>query len=209
MPKSGAERTRDYLIRRRQLARETGLCCTCRKGKPRPSLVTCGSCNAAALKRQKRKREVKREAFGSAKLVEAHERAGDVAREHHVYAGSAALPGCLECGNGRKEQSAAPDDLNRILEKLIQALFLSGEPDAVNPWYDRLLTSYLAIPGDGAKAIDTMLKIARQRWIDSKTPEALPIIAQAIQLAEKIDEHSLWIRANLMMHSCLSTIRTL
>src|SRR5580704_445505 len=93
MAKSGAERARIHIARKRQRARETGLCGTCCKEKPHLGLTTCISCNTAALNRQKRKRQAKREAVTeletSVKLIGAHERAGDVAREHHFYEAAA------------------------------------------------------------------------------------------------------------------------
>jgi ATP/maltotriose-dependent transcriptional regulator MalT len=139
---------------------------------------------------------------GPTAIIEAHERAGDVAREHHFHAAAAQhYQDALSVATPTNGATALSDDHNRILEKLIQALFLSGEPDAAKPLYYRLLTSYLATPGNGAKAIDTMLNIARQLWIDSKTTEALPVVMQAIQLAERIGERSLGMQANLAMHN--------
>jgi len=131
-----------------------------------------------------------------ANVLVAHERAGNVAHEHHFYA--AAAQHYQDALNGA---TVVSDDYNRISQKLIQALLLSGEPSAVNPLCDRLLTAYLATPDNSTKAIEIMLKMIRQRWIDSKTNETLPIITQAMQLAERMDEQGLWMWTNLMMHN--------
>src|SRR5690349_15436197 len=89
MAKSRAEIVRESVFRRRQRARATGLCCRCCKGKPAPNRVTCAQCLAARIDSQRRKRRSERQERENAKLVDAHERAGDVAREHYYYGGAA------------------------------------------------------------------------------------------------------------------------
>jgi len=184
-----------FVARKRHRAREAGLCVTCCREKPKMGRVTCVACNASALERNKRKRERGRVTIGPKQIVEAHERAGDVAREHDFHAAAA-----RHYQDALSSAASMPDDYDRISGKLTHALFFGGKPDMANPLYERLLTSYLATPGNAEKAVTVMLKIARQRWVDAKTPEALPIVAQAMQLAEKTGERHLWMRLNLSMH---------
>jgi DNA-binding CsgD family transcriptional regulator/tetratricopeptide (TPR) repeat protein len=127
-------------------------------------------------------------------IVEAHERAGDVAREHDFH-----VAAVQHYQDALHVTGADSDAIERVTQKLIRALFLSGKPGAAEPLYERLLTSYLATPGDGARAVGAILNIARQLWIDARTKETIPILAQAIQIAEKIGDRELWIQANLVM----------
>ena len=93
-------------------------------------------------------------------VLDAHERAGDVAREHHFHAAAAQhYQDALNAATSTGAALANSEDRDRISEKIVETLFLSGEPSAVTALYDRLLGSYLATPGNGSKAIDTMLKI--------------------------------------------------
>jgi len=192
---------RESMARRRQRAREAGLCCICCKQRPNPERVVCAPCSAANVKRNKRRRQKIRERHGPRQVLIGHERAGDVAREHDFHAAAAQhYQDALDAVTVTNDAIALPEDIDRIAEKLIQVLFLSGDPDTTHPWYDRLLAVHLAT-GNNAKAIDIMLKIARQLGIESRNEEASSFFTQAIQLAEKSNENGLWMQANLVMHN--------
>lgn len=182
-----------YKAEKRQRARVAGLCITCCKRKPKSGRTVCKPCADSATQRKNRREATRRHA-ALRYAVDAHERAGDVAREHHFHAAAA-----QHYQDALHNADLTPENHDRLSEKLIQALFLSGEPDAANLLYDRLLASYLATPGNGEKAVNIMLKIATQSWLDSKTKEALPICLRAVELAKTIGDRNLQVRANLNM----------
>jgi DNA-binding CsgD family transcriptional regulator/tetratricopeptide (TPR) repeat protein len=110
----------------------------------------------------------------------AHECAGDAAQYERLYADAA-----QHYLDALRMQTVIPQDDVRISEKLAYALSLGGDPDAANPWFDRALKAYLADPVQTAKAVEILLQRARQLWIDARTESALPLLKQAIELAER------------------------
>jgi len=179
MPRGTVESARACMARRRRNARGTGLCCTCCKEKPASGRVTCARCNAAALERKKRKRTRDRETASFRQIVVAHEAAGDRARAHHLFDDAA-----QHYHEALSVAAIAPDDRLRLVEKLGSVSLLSENPTAVTPWRDRMLDAYLGDSKTAEKAIETLLQTARQRWIDSKTPEGIPLCERAIRVAE-------------------------
>jgi len=182
------------MSRRRQDARERGLCTRCCKAKPAEGRAVCAPCKAATMRWTQRNREKNRGTKSRYALV-AHERAGDVALEHdfHIAAGQ-------HYQDALGAATPVSDDHHRIAQKLIWALFLGGNSDTARALCDRLLASYLATPGNGAKAVDIMLQLPRHLFADSRTTEALPILAQAIELSDRLGERGRWVLANLEMH---------
>jgi len=136
-----------------------------------------------------------------AEIVAAHERAGDTAQEHHFHPAAA-----QHYQDALNYESVTPEARDRISQKLLYSLFVSNEPEKATPWCDRLLASYLATPGNEVKAVDILLKVVNQMWLDSRTKESLPIIAQSIQLAEQIGDRYFQIRANIKMSEQLRTL---
>lgn len=184
---------RECVADRRAQARARGLCARCCKNVPKTGSVTCAACNASALERVRRMRK-KRRATIRNRLQEVHERAGDVAHQHSFHGAAA-----QHYQDALSVEPILPIDHDRISEKLVQALFLTDRPEAANPWYDRLLASHLATPGNGAKAVRILLRVATQLWMDSKTKEALPVISRALALAEMIADAELQTEAHLKM----------
>jgi len=167
------------MARRRQHAREAGLCARCCKTRPSSGFVTCVPCNASALVRSNRKRKRDREAAHLRQIVAAHEAAGDRSQTHHLFDDAA-----QHYHEALNVTVIAPDDRLRLVEKLGSASLLSENPNAATPWRDRMLDAYLGDSGTAEKAIETLLQTARQRWIDSKTPDGVPICVRAIRIAE-------------------------
>jgi DNA-binding CsgD family transcriptional regulator/tetratricopeptide (TPR) repeat protein len=185
---------RTRMARRRLQARELGVCCICCKHKPNLGRTVCVSCNAAKIERQKRKRQAKRETSGSAKLIEAHERAGDAAREHHVYELAAQhYEDALHVSNA--DESA----WMRLSEKLAEVLWLDNEPGAASAVNDRLLATYRLHPERSAEHIKTLFRVTRWLWADSRTKDKIPVLSKAIRVAEFSNDLELLQHANIGM----------
>jgi len=194
MPKSNAEMVRDSMARKRQWARETGLCCVCCKQRPNPERAVCASCNAAVVERKQRKRERDREAANIRSMIAEHERAGDEAFTQHFY------DDAVRHFEAALEKSGIENaDRLRLAEKLASVFFFSGDPDRANPWMERILEGYLEADAMKEKAIATLTEISVYRWLDCQTKAALPFVAQALRLAETDLNSHLYKLMNLIM----------
>jgi DNA-binding CsgD family transcriptional regulator/tetratricopeptide (TPR) repeat protein len=112
-------------------------------------------------------------------VVTAHELAGDKAQAHHLFDDAAQhYQEALNVPNMESLNHA------RISEKLAYALSFGHNPIAANPLFDRVLASYLGNPIESSKAIEILLRRARQLWIGASTKSALPLIEQAMRIAE-------------------------
>jgi len=131
-------------------------------------------------------------------LLLAHECAGDAAQGERLYADAA-----QHYRDALQMQTIIPQDDMRISEKLAYALSLGSDPDAANPWFDRVLAVYLADPARTAKAVEILLQRARQLWIDARTESALPLLQQAVELAERDGDARLRKMANSRMANYL------
>jgi len=201
MPKSAAERVKTYLVRKRQFARETGLCYTCRKKKPNPGRVVCELCNTAALERQKRKRQRDRELAEFQKIILEHEIAGDTARDHHLFDTAA-----QHYQDAMNVTAIAPGDRQRLLQKFSTVSFWTSDPAAATPWRGRILDSDLSDPEKAEKTIRTLLQVTHQMWIDSKTKESLVLCEEMVRIAERHGVRSLCQSATLRLVNHLTLL---
>src|SRR5258708_6639090 len=138
MPKSNREMARASMARRRERAREAGLCYTCCTQKPNLGRIVCQSCNAAKAERKKRKRQRIGDLHNSRQVLIGHERAGDVASQHHFHDGAA-----QHYQDALAVHTISETDRSRLSEKLAYVLFRSGNPDAANKWLERALPQHL------------------------------------------------------------------
>jgi DNA-binding CsgD family transcriptional regulator/tetratricopeptide (TPR) repeat protein len=127
-----------------------------------------------------------------------NERAGDRAIEKHFYEDAAEY-----YREALSAQTMDPADRLRLSEKIGRAFFLSGDPDAANPWFDRVLAAYLADPKDAAESVKILFQITRQLSLDCKSEAMLPVLVQAIQIAGASGDTRLCKLANLRMAGCL------
>lgn len=187
------------VTKRRQRARSAGLCSRCCKGTPNLGRSICASCNASAALRVGRKRKRDRETAKSAPIIEGREHAGDVAREYHVYKLAAHhYEEAIELSYS--DESA----LMRISEKLADVLWLGNQPASVNPVNDRLLAMYPSHPERTEEHIQTLFRVSRQLWADSRTYDKIPVLSKAIQIAELSDNPDLLQEANIQMASAMN-----
>jgi DNA-binding CsgD family transcriptional regulator/tetratricopeptide (TPR) repeat protein len=195
MPKNRAEIARESMARKRQRARDAGLCYECCKQKPNPGRTVCVPCRAVKVQRKKRKRQREREvAVKSRYFLEAHERAGDVAREHHVYELAAQhYEDALQVPNA--DESA----WMRLSEKLAEVLLYGNEPGAAGKVNERLLAIYRLYPERRVAYIKTLFRVARQLWVDSRTKDKVLVLRKAIHIAELSNNWELLQQANIHM----------
>ena len=129
--------------------------------------------------------------------------AGDVALTHHFYAAAGQhYQDALNMIVSEHAPDASGSD-DRLSEKIIHALSLGNEPGAAISWCYRLLSKYLATPGNGEKAVGILLRLSQQLWLNSKPMEAIPLIKRAIGLAETIGNRNLKMQATLTISTRL------
>ena len=188
--------------RRRMRARNQGLCTRCCTERPRPGLRVCESCksyiNASTNTRRKHIREHEQFARSAQPredaVIAAHERAGDVAREHHVYELAAQhYEDALQIPN--VDESA----WMRLSEKLAEVLLYSNEPGTASKVNARLLAIYRSYPERTVAHIKTLFRVARQLWVDSQTKDKIPVLSKAIHIAELSNNWELLQQANIHM----------
>jgi hypothetical protein len=73
------------VLKRRERARENGLCITCCKRKPREHHSTCRACVLGANERVKRRRAKLRQSAEASHILIIEEAGGDALYEHHLY----------------------------------------------------------------------------------------------------------------------------
>lgn len=167
------------MVRKRQRAREAGVCITCCKKPPGKGRSTCSNCSENATRRTLLRRASLREREEFQQIITAHERAGDRAQTYHLFDDAA-----QHYQEALNVPAIAPDDRLRIVEKLGSTSLLSDNPAAATPWREDVLDAYLGNAEAAEKAIETLLQTARQRWIDSKTAEGVPLCLRAIRIAK-------------------------
>jgi len=201
MPKGTIESARTCMVRRRQHAREVGLCVVCCKRKPASRRTTCIPCNTSALVRQSRKREKNRKARELQQVTLAHEHAGDVARDHHLHEDAVQY-----YQRALNIEALNPSIQLRISEKLAHAFSLGDNPRAATPWYKKVLIGYLARSVDAAKTIELLDRMVRQSWLDANMEEAVSLRKRAIEIAEASGNDELQKMTNIQMAATLTVL---
>lgn len=190
-----------YNAARRRRARESGLCITCLKRRPDTQRSVCSACSDAATQRTMRRRSTLRQNASLNEILAAHERAGDIARDHHFYEGSAQHYQDALGVSGLNQY-----DYVRLSEKLADVLSLGNDPGAADQVYHQLANLYLTKDESGEKTVETLLQSARHLWIAFKTEATLPLYVQAIHLAKRSGNYTLLKRANIYMAKALSQL---
>jgi len=184
------------MARRRRRARDAGLCYECCKQKPNSGRTVCVLCRSAKVASKRRSRQAKRVASGNAKLVGAHERAGDIANEHHFYEAAA-----QHYEDALQVSDADESAWMRLSEKLAEVLWLGNEPGTASTVNDRLLAAYRSRPERSIEHAKTLLRVARQLWADSRTRDRIPVLNKTIRIAELSNDPKLLQEAHIRMAS--------
>jgi len=163
---------------RRLRARESGLCLVCCTKTPKPGRSICERCNETARRRTIKRRKHVRQRQELQRILAAHEREGDVAQSHHLYEDAAQY-----YQDALNLHGIVSEDHARISEKLAWALSLGRNPRSATPLFDRALDTYLHEPGEAEKTVKILLQRARQLWIDARTEAAIPLVEQAVEVA--------------------------
>jgi len=196
MPKSTSQAA--WISRRREQGRKAGLCSTCCKRMPASGRRICEPCKASAYERTKRRRAAQRQLTELQQVAHLHERAGDIASDHHLHEDAA-----QHYEDALNVEGITSENRLRISEKLAYAFSLSGNPHAASPLFDHALVSYLDKPAQATKAVEILWQKARQLWIDARMETALPLLEQAIQIAKKSGDAHLYKISNSKMANYL------
>lgn len=180
------------------MAQAEGLCSRCCKRQPETGYKVCRSCQGSINEFRQRRRVLAQQRTELQQIVLAHERAGDLAREHHLYADAA-----HRYQDALGVRAIVSEDCLRISEKLAGVLALGNDPGSADSWYDNLLTSQLAHSKNSAEVVETLLRIARQLWIASKSQAKLPVLTRAIHIAELANNPVLFKKASVIMANTL------
>ncbi len=189
------------MARKRRLAREAGLCTRCCKATPVSGRLICAPCKTFTVHRRREQRKITRAQRYQHGIVDAHERAGDVASEHNFHAAAAE-----HYRDALRVQTLYPFVHIRLTEKLAKVLWQGNDPAAATALYDRLLDVYRIHPELGAKAVEALFGLTRQRYLDSRTEAKLPLLSQAMRIAESSGDPELLMRTVTRMANSLSQL---
>lgn len=172
---SSTERVR----RKRARARGQGLCITCCIEVPLPDRKVCEACkNASNHSRKRRFAQIAR-TKEIAQVITSYETAGDRALERHLYADAALW------FHRAIDLDGIPFDARlTITEKLKRAYFLGENPSAATPLADWLAKSYSDFAEQSEKVVRSLIDVAAQLHIDSKTEQTLTTLEQATRIAQ-------------------------
>jgi DNA-binding NarL/FixJ family response regulator len=185
------------LVRRRQAARERGLCIVCFKAPARIGRTVCAACNDAAKARVRESRRRKSATAEQRRGLTFHESAGDIACGRYDYPEA-----LLRYDEALKAPAIEFEDELRLSQKYASALFFGREPEDARVWFERALNGYrhAGITSKTAVTAGTLLlRLSRQYWLNADTISALPLISEAIQLGTVANNRAFSERANLAM----------
>jgi DNA-binding CsgD family transcriptional regulator/tetratricopeptide (TPR) repeat protein len=123
------------------------------------------------------------------KIARSYEAAGDIAIARFAY---------IEAGSQFERalaESHTAEDEARLCEKIGLTLFYGARPDAATPWYERAVLQHCT---DEKKAIEIMVRLPRQYWLESRTVEGYDVAMRAYERAKALGEKSLVQRARLI-----------
>src|SRR5581483_2406323 len=159
--------------------RLNGLCIVCCKQKPPEGRGTCVACGATAKVRMSHRRERQRlDRFRIAK-ARAYREAGDNAYARFAYVEAAMqyerglkhVEGC----QGRRSET----EKWALLEKSALAALRGVRPESAMLWLERELNYCLSTESLHEQVPYVIREMARHRWIDLQTPEALSLLRNA------------------------------
>jgi DNA-binding CsgD family transcriptional regulator/tetratricopeptide (TPR) repeat protein len=184
-------------VRRRQAARERGICVVCFKAPARDGQTVCAPCNDAAKRRVRESRLRRSATVEQRRRLVFHESAGDFACGRYDYPEA-----LLRFDEALKSPVVDVEDSLRLSQKYASTLFFGREPENARIWFERALNGYRAAgitPRNAVTAGTLLLRLSRQYWLDADTISALPLISEAIQLGTVAGSHAFSERANLAM----------
>jgi hypothetical protein len=198
---SRAQKKAAWMAKKRAEAYAAGFCITCCKRRPTVGYKVCISCQTSINEYRRRRYVIASERKEWQNILIAHERAGDKAQLHHLFDDAA-----QHYHEALSIAAIAPNDQLRLAGKLGSVALLSGNPAVARPWHDRMLDVYSSDSKMAEKAVETLLQMARQCWIDSKTPNSILLCKQAIQIAEAHGVRRLWKIATLYVVGLLNAL---
>jgi len=169
----------EWMLQRRRQAQAAGLCGTCCKRSPEAGRRICALCTESARGRSRHRNATLRSRLELQRIVEASERAGDKAREYHLYEDAA-----QHYREALNVTAVASDDQLRLVEKLGSTSLLSLSPITMQPWQDVASATSVDDSQKAEKTVEALLQIARNLWTYSNTKDSLPLYERAVRVAE-------------------------
>jgi ATP/maltotriose-dependent transcriptional regulator MalT len=177
-------RAAECLRRRRREARQRGLCIVCFGAQPPVGRATCRQCSSAAAQRVARWRKCQAEQRKVAHSARIDEAAGDLALSRFSYLDAQAqYERALANLRGPSNRPAKPEDDVRLTEKLGLALFYGSRPDLATPWLERAVELRTEVASLRQYLPTALQRLPRQRWLESRTTEALDFCSRAKEVA--------------------------
>jgi len=183
-----------WIARKRAEARTAGVCTRCCKQRPDSGHKVCRFCEASVSQYRRRRRKLALQRKELQQVIIAHERAGDIATEHHLYEDAA-----QHYQYAMESPVITQNDRLRIMEKLAYAVLLSGDIEAADALFSRLISEY----GDAAREPGKIIEMIWQKARVAVLPEALSLLSQAIKLAEIAGNQRLLKLTHSRMADCL------
>jgi len=115
-------------------------------------------------------------------VIEAHERAGDVAREHHLYDDAA-----RRYEMALKVSAMTAEQRLRVSEKFATTAFLGRNPSVENPWVKEFVPERFQNSTERKLAFDLLYQHVRQMGAALRLDDEHSISVQALRIAEAID----------------------
>ena len=176
MPKTGAERIREYRVRNRQRARAMGLCTNCFKEPVAANRAVCKACSHCASLRTIRRRATVRKNKEIREIVAAHEAAGDKAQSQKLFDTAA-----QHYRDALHVPEITPADQDRIRFKFNNNSFITNTPVLVE-------AHTMNVPARDIQHVENtlaaLMQTQAQMWIASRTRETLPLFEEAVRLSE-------------------------
>jgi len=193
LAKTDAERARKYLARKREQARQLGLCARCCKVRPERSHTICRSCHQRTNEYKRIKRQRVQETAVLQGVVHAHEMAGDEARRNRLYNDA-----------GQHYYAAASiatitwNDYWRLVWKF------NNVPGAMNGLQLAMPQNYRkSITSENAEdAIHALMAMTHNMASESKTEESLALCREIVRIATKYGTPRLRKKALLRLAAC-------
>ncbi len=150
-------------------------------------------------------RQRRRERKQHDEIARGYEAAGDVAMSRFAYSEAEAQyeRALAELSNPGEAEISNPEEEVRLCEKIGQTLFYGARPDLATPWFERVVDRCTAVESLHEVLPAALQLLPRQRWLESRTSEALEASRQARAIAQTSNDSAAIHRSDVSIASWL------
>jgi len=163
--------------RRKEAARAQGCCVICLREEAREGRVSCEPCSERAKRHVANMRNRRREQRRLRGAARSHEAAADIAMSRFSY-----IEAIMQFERALGETSA-PEDEIRLCDKIGDALLRGARPDLATSWFERIVDRCASTDALREKLPTALRVLPHQRWLASRTAEALASCLRAREAA--------------------------